>query len=262
MEKLPAKTGWEWVKAGFALFRKQPAELSTLFMSYMFLMFAIGIIPLLGQVLPLVLVPVFSMAFMQACVHVEQGERVYPNLLLTGFRSPAFRSLLALGVLYLMAAIGAVAVSALVDGGVFWNIMSGQTAVDASTMHDSNISLAMLVAAAAYVPAAMAFWYAAPLIMWDGMGVGKAVFYSFFAVRNAGKAFIVYGLAWFLVGALLPAMASSLIALLLGNARITVLILLPVSLIMTVVMYCSFYPTYIAVFRRKEPPPSGDASAT
>ncbi len=248
MQRLPASTGWTWVKEGFALFRKQPAEMSTLFLGYMFLMFAIGIIPVLGQLLPLMLVPVFSMAFMQACAQVEQGERVYPNLLLTGFRSPAFRSLLLLGILYLLAAILAVAVSVLVDGGVFWKVMSGQIRLDPQTMRDSDMSLAMLATAVAYVPAAMAFWYAAPLIMWNNMGVGKAVFYSFFAVRNAGKAFIVYGLAWLLVGVFLPAMISSLIAVLLGNARITVLILLPVSLILTVVMYCSFYPTYTYVF--------------
>src|SRR5438876_9355872 len=103
MEKLPANTGWTWVKEGFALFRKQPAELSTLFISYIFLMLALGIIPVVGQILPLVLVPVFSMAFMQACVQIEQGKRIYPSLLLTGFRSPAFPNLLKLGGLYLLA---------------------------------------------------------------------------------------------------------------------------------------------------------------
>ncbi|MGS0688962.1 BPSS1780 family membrane protein, partial [Nakamurella sp. GG22] len=49
MEKLPAKTGWIWVKSGFALFRRQPAEISTLFLAYMFIMLAVGIIPVLGQ---------------------------------------------------------------------------------------------------------------------------------------------------------------------------------------------------------------------
>ena len=66
MEKLPANAGWLWVKQGFALFRKQPAEMATLFLAYMFLMLIIGIVPLFGQILPMVLVPVFSMAFMQA----------------------------------------------------------------------------------------------------------------------------------------------------------------------------------------------------
>lgn len=248
MQKPPANMGWLWVKQGFALFRKQPMEMSTLFMGYMFLMIAIGIIPLLGQVLPLILIPIFSMAFMQACVQIEKNERVYPNLLLAGFRSPAFRSLLLLGVLYLLAALLAVAASALVDGGVFWSVMSGQAKLDPQAIRDSNMSQAMLVAMVVYIPAAMAFWYAAPLVMWHNMGVGKAVFYSFFAVRNAGRAFIVYALAWMLVGVLLPAIVSSLIALLLGSPRLTVLILLPASLILTVVLYCSFYATYTTVF--------------
>src|ERR1035437_9092992 len=92
MEKLPANVGWLWLKEGFALYRKQPAELSTLFLSYMFLMLVVGIIHVVGKMIPVILVPTFSMAFMQACVHIEQGKRVYPNLLLNGFRSPNFHA--------------------------------------------------------------------------------------------------------------------------------------------------------------------------
>jgi hypothetical protein len=250
MEKLPAITGWVWVKEGFALFRKQPAEISTLFLAYMFLMLAIGFLPLLGQILPLVLVPVFSMAFMQACVHIEQGKKVYPNLLLTGFRTPAFRNLLKLGVLYLLAAVIAVASSALVDDGVFWQVMSGEKALDSETIRGSNLSLAMMFSAAVYTPAAMAFWYAAPLIAWQNMGVGKAIFYSFFAVQRSGKAFLVYGTAWLLIGVMMPAVLSSLVALVVGKAFAVMVVLLIVSLVLTVIMYCSFYPTYTHLFGR------------
>lgn len=252
MEKLPAHTGWLWVKEGFSLFRKQPAEISTLFLAYMFLMLAIGILPLLGQILPLVLVPVFSMAFMQACLHIEKGKKVYPNLLLTGFRSPSFRRLLKLGVLYLIAAVVAVASSMLIDGGTFWQIMSGGKNLDAEAIRGSNMTLSMIFSAAIYTPAAMAFWYAAPLIAWQDMGVGKAIFYSFFAVKRAGKAFLVYGLAWILIGVLLPAILSSVVALIFGKAFAVVIVLLSLSLVLTVVMYCSFYPTYTHIFGRPE----------
>jgi hypothetical protein len=102
----------------------------------------------------------------------------------------------------------------------------------------------------------MAFWYAAPLIAWQDMGVGKSLFYSFFAVKRAGKAFLVYALAWMLIGVLLPAIASSIIGLLFGRATVVMLVLLPLSLIMTVVMYCSFYPTYTHVFGRPERQPA------
>jgi hypothetical protein len=248
MQKFPAHLGWQWIKEGFALFRKQPAEMSTLFLSYFFLMIVIGIIPLLGQVLPLILIPVFSIAFLQACANVEQGKRVYPNLLLTGFRSPAFITLVKLGVLYLIAAIIATGASSLIDGGVFFKAMTGQITLDAEAVEGSNMSTAMLFAAVLYIPAAMAFWYAAPLIAWQKMGLMQAVFYSFFSVRRAGKAFIVYGLGWIAVGVLLPVFVSSLIALLTGSREVTVMILLPLSIVMTVIMYCSFYPTYAHVF--------------
>ncbi|HEY8608748.1 MAG TPA: BPSS1780 family membrane protein [Noviherbaspirillum sp.] len=248
MEKTAARSGWLWVKQGFALFRKQPAEMSTLFLAYMFLMLALGILPLLGQVLPILLVPVFSMAFMQACANIEQGRKVYPTLLLTGFRTPAFRRLLLLGTLYILAAVLAVAASSLVDGGEFWQVMSGGRGVDEETVRNSNMSTAMMFAALAYAPAAMAFWHAAPLIVWHKMGVGKAVFYSFFAVKRAGGAFIVYGLAWILIGVILPAIVTSLVAMLFSRSLVVMVVLLPLSLVLTVVMYCSFYPTYTHVF--------------
>lgn len=262
MERLPAITGWQWVRQGFALFRKQPMEMSTLFLAYMFFTMASGIIPVLGQILPLVLVPVFSMSFMQACIQLEQGKRIYPNVLLSGFRLPAFRSLLLLGVLYLVAATLAVAGSALIDGGKFWEVMSGQMPFDAETLRDSNGAL--IFAAFLFTPAMMAFWFAAPLIGWQGMGVGKALFYSFFAVHRAGRAFLVYGLAWAAIGVLLPVFLSVFIATIFSSAMLVVALLLPLSLIMTVIMYCSFYPTYTTIFGQPDAantvsPPASDS---
>jgi hypothetical protein len=248
MEKLPANTGWLWVKEGFALFRKQPAEMSTLFLGYLFLMFVVGIVPFVGEVLPLVLTPVFSMAFMHACVDIERGKKVYPNLLLVGFRRPAVVRLVQLGLLYLVAALIAIAASALIDGGAFWNVISGDSELSPDTVRGSGFTLAMIASAVIYTPAAMAFWYAAPLIAWQDMGVGKALFFSFFAVKRAGKAFLVYSLAWGLIGVLLPVIISTLIALIFGKSIIVMMILLPLSIIMTVVIYCSFYPTYTSVF--------------
>lgn len=253
MEKLPAQAGWLWVKQGFTLFRKQPAEMSTLFMAYMFAMLILGLIPLLGQVLPLFLVPIFSLGFLQACVNIEQGTRVFPNVLLTGFRSPARNRLLQLGGLYLLAAVLAIAASTLIDGGVFWQAMSGQVELDAAAVRDSNMALAMLFAAAVYTPAAMAFWYAAPLIAWHDMSVGKAVFYSWVAVYRQGRAFLTYGLAWAALGIVLPLIVSLLVTFIFQTALATVMVLLPLSILLTVIMYCSFYPTYKQVFGTPSP---------
>ena len=247
-DKISARQGIEWIRQGFALFRKQPAELSMLFLLYMLLMFALSIIPLIGQLLPLLLVPCFSMAFMQACVEIEAGRKARPNLLLTAFRSPALGTLLRLGVLYLLGAVVAVAASTLVDGGVFWKLMSGQLRADEQDIPVGDLPLAMMFSALIYVPFAMAFWHAAPLATWQKMGLFKAIFYSFFAVRRCGKAFLAYALGWIVVGIAVPAIISALLGLILGKATVAVMLLMPLSVILTIVMYCSFYPTYLEVF--------------
>jgi hypothetical protein len=251
-DKISARQGIEWIRQGFALFRKQPAELSMLFLLYMLLMFALSIIPLVGQLLPLLLVPCFSMAFMQACVEIEAGRKARPSLLLTAFRSPALGTLLRLGVLYLLGAILAVAASTLVDGGVFWKLMSGQVRADEQELPVGDLPLAMIFSALIYVPFAMAFWHAAPLATWQKMGLFKAIFYSFFAVRRCGKAFLAYALGWIVVGIAVPATISALLGLILGKAIVGIMLLMPLSVILTIVMYCSFYPTYLEVFEQPE----------
>jgi len=216
----------------------------------MFLMLALGIIPVIGQLLPLILVPVFAIAFMQACVNIENEQRVFPSLLLTGFRAPEFKSLLVLGVLYLVAALVALGASSLVDGGLLWQALVTHGDLDPAEIQQSNMSLAMIFAALVYVPAGMAFWYAAPLIVWQKMPVTKALFYSFFAVVGAGRAFLLYVLGWLALGVILPALISTIVALVVGSISVTVFVLLPLSIILTVVMYCSFYPTYVEIFGR------------
>ena len=248
MTRHSAITGWHWLKEGFTVFRKQPIELSTLFISYLFMMIAIGVIPVLGQLLPLLLLPVFSLAFLRASAQVNAGERVYPRLLFAAFRTPAIKRLLLLGGLQLAATIAILGVSAAIDGGVLWKVLSGQTALTPKILSETSMPLALLVSALLYIPATMAFWYAAPLVAWHQMGVGKAVFYSFFAMRRETPAFLIYGLGWALVGVLLPTFLSLILALVFQNVGLIVLLLMPLSLLLTVVLYCSFYITYTDVF--------------
>ncbi len=66
MNKLPATTGWPWLKQGSALFRKQPAALTTLLFANILFSILISAVPLLGAMVAVVLIPSFSMAFMKA----------------------------------------------------------------------------------------------------------------------------------------------------------------------------------------------------
>jgi hypothetical protein len=244
--------GLQWVKQGFLLFRQQPTEIMALFFAYMFTSLGLSLVPLVGQVLPLLLIPTLMMGFMQACRRVQNGEKVTIGVLFEGFRSPAFSRLLWLGVFYVLMAVLVIAASSLVDGGMFWNVMVLQKEVDEAVIRNSDMLSGALLAALAYMPALMAFWYAGALIMWNGMSVSKALFYSFFAVKRAAYAFIAYGAAWLLIGVVAPTFVAMLIGAIVGNVVAVMIVVLPISLALTAVMYCSFYPTYVDVFGKPD----------
>lgn len=244
--------GWLWVKQGFLLFRQQPTEIMALFFAYMFTSLGLSLVPLIGQVLPLLLMPTLMMGFMQACRRVQNAEKVTVGVLFDGFRSPAFSRLLWLGVFYVLMAVLAIAASSLMDGGMFWDVMVLQKEVDEAAIRNSDMLSAALLAALAYVPALMAFWYAGALIMWNGMAVSKALFYSFFAVKRAAYAFIAFGAAWLLIGVIAPTFVAMLIGAIVGNVFAVMIVVVPISLALTAVMYCSFYPTYVDVFGKPD----------
>jgi hypothetical protein len=248
MNKLPAIAGWEWIKQGFGLFRQQPGGLSTLFLGYMFILLFCSLIPLLNQVLPVILVPIFSIAFMRACAFIDQKKRIHPSLLVAGFQKPAFPQLFALGMLYLAMAALAIGVSMLADGGMLFQLLSGQVEANSPDVRNANIGSAILLAAVVYLPGAMGFAFAAPLIYWQRMALGKAVFFSFFAVLRSLKAFAIFAMSWFGITVL----ATQFLLLIFGRSQFVMMLLMPVSVILTVVLHCSFYAAYRQIFGQPE----------
>ena len=252
MGRLPPRAGLDWLKRGVALFRVQPLGLLTLFMGQLFILLLASIIPVAGQMLPVVLMPIFSISFMHACDDIEQGRRVHPRLLLTGFRKPAFPTLFRLGLLYLAAAMLALGATWLVDGGVLWQLASGQLEPNSPQVKAAPIGLAWLAAMAVYLPATMALCFGAPLISWHGMGVRKAVFYSFFAVLRALGAFLTFVLCWSF-GVLLLMM---LIVAILGKNDVSMLLLMSMGVMATLVLHCGFYASYRIIFATEPSAPA------
>ena len=248
MNNIPAKNGWLWIRQSFFYFRQQPMELCGLFLCYLFAMLALELVPLVGQVLTFACLPMFTLSFMQACRGLEQGQKVHPRILLYGFAAARRSRLIRLGLLYLVAAGIALAASTLIDDGVFWQVISGQIELNEKTVQNSHMTAAMLFAMLVYLPALMGFWFAGPLIAWQHMSVFKAVFYSFFASYRAFRVLLVYAIAWFVVGGVLPTLLSMIVASVSGNPNLMVIIMMPLSMLSTTVLYCSFYPSYVTIF--------------
>jgi len=253
MERVPAASGWHWIRQGFALFRRQPAEMATLFVLYCCFNLLMYLIPLLGAIASFVLIPVFSMAFMSACRDIELDKRVHPKLLLAVFRNPALKRLLGLGSCYLLAVVVAIVLANLSDNGYLFEAIAKQVenppTTDAPVPQDMRLMQSVVVLMCAYLSAILPLWFAAPLIAWQNMSVGKAMFFSFFSVIRAIKAIALFAVCWLLINLAVNFGIDALLQLLqVGNMEIGAFIQMPFVLVLVILMHCAYYVSYKQIF--------------
>ena len=243
MNNMPAMTGWTWLKEGAGLFRKQPAALTTLLFANILVSLLIGFVPLVGPMLAVVLIPSFSMAFMKACLMIENGERVTPVVALTGFRQPVFAQLCKVGLIYLVVSLLLNLIARFaIDPAFFQQFPGGEASrmpeVTGSTM------LTLFLVSALNMSVLIALSFAAPLVYWQQMGAGKAAFYSFFAVWKSARVFVVLLMAWF---AFLFALCI-VFTLLLGGSNVARVAIMWLIFLFILLLQCSLYAAYRRIF--------------
>lgn len=241
MSAIPAKAGWAWLKQGMGLFRKQPAALTTLLFANVLFSFAIGAVPLLGQIAAVVLIPSFSMSFMQACLMIEHGQRVTPLVLLTGFRKPAVVNLCKIGLAYLAVTALLTVIAYVMVGESFWKQAVTPTSVP--VVEPSDV-LGVMVIAVLQIATVMSLCFAAPLAYWQQMPPAKAIFYSFFAVLRSTRVFLVMLLAWF--GLFMGATIVPLIVF--GNGSFGRVVIAWLGFLFILLLQCAMYAGYRQIF--------------
>lgn len=239
MNKLPASTGWLWIKQGCALFMKQPAGLTMLVIAYSFLMQLLSIIPWIGPVAAMVLTPVFCIGFMRAYQGVELQQRVTLNVLFDGFRSAALPRLITLGALYMAAMAAMMGIFALNLGDIAVQVQKQEITPDVA-MKQVNFGALFFWLLVIGLPAGMAYLLAPMLIFWQQMKVGKALFFSFFTIWRSFLAYLVFQLCW----VMLFMIVVQVLAMVLGANATQMLVralLFPVALVL---YQCASYCCY------------------
>jgi hypothetical protein len=124
---VPARTGLQWVQQGIRTFRQQPLALAALFFLSMAAMSLVTVLPLVGPVIALGLLPATSLAMMVAAAEASHGRAPTPALLLVAFRTGRQRlnSMLTLGAMYAAGFLLIMGLSMLVDDGQFANVYLG-----------------------------------------------------------------------------------------------------------------------------------------
>jgi len=259
LRTVPARQGALWVRQGFQVFFKQPMAFAALFAAFMFAVFAVALLPLVGTVLVLALLPLASLGFMIASRMAMAGQFATPRVFIDPLRAPRPQviALMQLGLVYAGATVAIMFLSDRVDGGAFEALMDAMPGAQsapqtvATRLADPGLWFGLMLRLGLAGALSVPFWHAPALVHWDGHGCAKALFSSTIACwRNRG-AFTVYSLGWF---ALIMAVGASgsLVFGLLGQAQLFALAAVPMSLLLTTVFYASLYFTFADCFSADE----------
>ncbi len=242
---VPARTGTVWVKLGIQTFFKQPLALAGLFFMFMAVMTIASLVPFIGFVLAMMLLPAATLGLMAATREAAEGHFPMPVVLLAAFRAgkQQARAMLVLGGLYAVGFLTAMGVSYLVDGGDFARVYLGGATPTREMMMRPEFQTAMWVFIGLHLPLSLLFWHAPALVHWHGLPPLKSLFFSIVACFRNFWAFVFFGLMW--LGVLvLVILGVTLLATLLGNPGLAGDLLFPLLLLVASMFFTSLYFTF------------------
>ena len=250
---VPARTGVQWFKLGVRTFVKQPLALIGLFFMFMAVMSVLTLVPLIGNVLALALLPGATLGLMAATEETTKGKFPMPTVLLSAFKAGRrqVRAMLVLGLLYAAGFLLVLALSATVDGGKFARLYLVGGSLTPEILMDPEFESAVVLAMVLYMPLSLLFWHAPALVHWHGLQPVKSLFFSMVACMRNFWAFAVYSLVW-LGSFVAMGMVVALLAAVLGSPEAVSGLMFPMAMLMAASFFTSIYFTFRDCFEASE----------
>jgi hypothetical protein len=250
MRIVPALHGWLWIRDAIRIFAKRPLSWMLFVMIYWLALTVVSVVPILGMVIGLAVIPAFSVSFMNIARDIEGGATPTPLALVSGFRRNT-KAVWTLGGIYFAACVAVIGLTTLLDDGVMLGALRGQRP-------RVDIESSIFIAAMFYAPVMVAFWFAPLLAARQNMGAVKSLFYSFVATSRNWRAMLFYGAMLgaliMIIGVLLVAAVRVFGAGTIGASEVSPgasmfgLIATPIILALSSVLFASWYTSYQDVF--------------
>ncbi len=247
-QRLKSIRGWEWIKQGYALFLKAPLLWVVLLMICLVAAIGFSSVPVVGEPLVSLLMPVILAGLMFGCKSLDQGEELELAHLFSGFHRHTTH-LVSLGGISLVSQFLIFGLMMMLGGAALVTIlMSGQPDPDPALVIEAlaGAGLAVLVGAILFSALMMAMQFAPMLVFFNDATPIQAMKLSFRAFgRNVGPMLVYFTTFIFLaILASLPMMLGWLV-------------LLPL-------VFTSLYASYRDIFPTVEevisiPPESGES---
>ena len=243
-----AARGARWLGEGWQLFRVAPLGWLALACVYLLGTNIVALVPAIGFVAALMMVPALTVGMMSAARAAAHGAQPHVRMLAEGFQGER-RAQLGLGAVYFLLSMLVFGATALADQeGKLRSVLGGRA--PAEQLLPGDLLLPAAVFALSYAPVLMMFWFAPPLAAWHSTGALKALFFSFVACVMNWRAFLAYGAAIALMMMAVP-LAALLALRAIAGAELGVAVaslVFPLLLLMLPTLFASFYVSYRDVF--------------
>ncbi|MBI2294890.1 MAG: hypothetical protein HYU76_02330 [Betaproteobacteria bacterium] len=186
-----AGRGWAWIAEAFQMFRSSPGTWIVIIIVLAVILIVVGLVPLLGSLANIALLPVFTGGIMIGCHGLRQGGTLEIGHVFAGFREHAGK-LVIIGLLSIAAwIVVAIPTIAMIGGGTFFALLRGDPA--SAELMGRGVALALLVMLALSIPVYMALWFAPALVTLRNLAPTDALKQSFRACLKNIIPFLLYG---------------------------------------------------------------------
>ena len=174
LQLVPPRQGALWVRQGFTVFVKQPMGFAGLFATFLFVVFALTLLPVVGPLLLLALLPLGSLGFMVATRSALEGRFPLPRAFIAPLRAGRAQllAIVKLGLIYAAATWCILALSDWIDGGALDALMEAQASgtsspdVMAAKLADPRLEAGVLLRFGLLGLLSVPFWHAPALVHW------------------------------------------------------------------------------------------------
>ena len=246
----PAR-GPRWVGDAFRLFKRQPLPFALMFMAFLFAALVVSLVPVLGGLLQMMMLPLLSLGFMVASQSALLDGPVSPRQFIEPLQGDPTRrkSLLLLCLGYgvcaalILLLCDAVSDSALMRLQALMARSDSTQAEVQALLNEPGVGFAALLGIGLGTALSVPYWHAPALVLWGGQSVPQALFSSALAVWRSKGALLAYLATWAAL-VLGVGVGSALVFGLLGLGQMASLISVPAGLFLSTVFYVSLLFTF------------------
>ncbi len=268
LRSVEAPRGIRWVGDGFRLWGRKPLLFTLLFGVFLFAALVVSLLPLVGGVLQMAMLPLLSLGFMIASRSALLDGPIAPGQFLEPLKAdPARRrAMIILCVLYGISAMLILVVADALSDSAWGRIMrlqaegGDQQAEIVAIWAEPGVTHALVAFGVLGTALTIPFWHAPALVHWAGQSVAQALFSSTLAVWRCRGAFVLYMLTWGVV-IVVFGVTTALVFGLLGLPQLAGVMGVPAGLAFSTVFYVSLIFTFNDSFGGPAPAPTPDDDA-